>query len=573
VLRSLPLRTRVFLALAFVALVPVTLFGAIAVAQVGGGVRTEQEASVLAIARLGAQQIGSGGGFDSSTAQRLALATSKTVTILTNGGVLLGASDPAHAAALPAGFDPTAPPPVVQANGAITAYAPILGPAGQPVAVLAVSQPTAAGPEIAPLLATALVLTILLAVALSFVLARSLVRPLTEIADTLERLQAGDLTARLPVEGDDELAHLAASHNRLAAALAARNRSLQLVLEAIARLSPKDGVESTVSTAESAATDAFGFLGTRVTLGAAAADEPLEERVPGEAYAVSVPLQIGDDRVGRLTAMLTPTRDWGPADTDLLAIFGSQLAVAIRNAELYADVQSLSELKSDFLRGVSHNLQTPLTSIRAFAERLNAEENDPHLAIIVEQSQRLSRLVDQLLTVSKLEAGTLRPNVDVLALGPLVGRVWQSLGREGQPFDLRDEAPGWLVAADRDWVEQVLWALLDNAVKYGGGGAVEVGIGLGMAEDPHVVSGPCIVTTVRDHGQGVPAEDRERVFERFTRLERGNGDGHASGSGTGLGLSVARGLVRGMGGDLWLADVDPGATFAFSLPAERIEEA
>ncbi len=168
----------------------------------------------------------------------------------------------------------------------------------------------------------------------------------------------------------------------------------------------------------------------------------------------------------------------------------------------------------------------------------------------------------------------------------MVQRVWESLGRSGQAFDLRDAAVGWLAAADRDWVEQIVWALLDNALKYSGQGAIEVGIALiagkpGIDASPVTLDGAASVTsgrqggprlaaTIRDHGPGIAAEQRERVFERFARLQAGSGDG------TGLGLSVARGLALGTGGDLQVVDPPaggPGAAFVLALPAERIEEA
>jgi signal transduction histidine kinase len=117
------------------------------------------------------------------------------------------------------------------------------------------------------------------------------------------------------------------------------------------------------------------------------------------------------------------------------------------------------------------------------------QDPDPRLGIIVEQADRLSRLVAQLLTVSKLEAGTLQPEIDVFPLGSLVQRVWDSLGRTDHPFRLRDDATGWLAVADRDWVEQIAWALLDNALKYGGQGAVEVDIAL-VPTDPRRSAGP-----------------------------------------------------------------------------------
>ena len=176
--------------------------------------------------------------------------------------------------------------------------------------------------------------------------------------------------------------------------------------------------------------------------------------------------------IGRLPA----TRRWEPADQDLLELFASEMAAAIRTAQLFARVESqnrqlleLDAAKDDFLRGVSHNLQTPLTSIRAYAEQLDAATPDRRLGIISEQSERLSRMVRQLLTVTRLESGALKPRSEVLSVGTRIRKAWEALGVDDVDFDLDDDAEGWLAVADPDQLDQVLWALLDNAVKYGSG--------------------------------------------------------------------------------------------------------
>ncbi|MGZ6327577.1 MAG: ATP-binding protein [Candidatus Limnocylindrales bacterium] len=583
-MRRFPIRTRLTLALVGAAVIPVLLFGLLVLLFLDQSVAARQEDALRTIATLAAGQTGA--TLDEAAARRLADATGTGVALFSADGRLIAASS-ATARAVPpppgsgTGVGATPSPTlgsgaVARAGGQVVAYAPI-GGVGGPF-VVAVSQPAAAGPALlAPLLAV-LTVTLLLAMFLSLAFSRSLLRPLSLLTGTLDRLQAGDLSARMPVEADDELGRLAASHNRLADTLAARNRSLALVSQAVASLSPREGVAPLVATAERASVEAFGFTAVRVRLGPPDPTVVLEERVPGEAFAVRAPLVIGEERLGELEGTLPPTRDWGEADQDLLRIFGIQLAAAIRNAELFDATAHLTELKNEFLRGVSHNLQTPLTSIRAFATQLAGETGDSRLGIIVEQTERLSRLVAQLLTVSKIEAGTLKPQVDVFAVAPLVQRAWESLGRTDHAFRLEDQAAGWLAAADRDWVEQVVWALLDNALRYGGG-EIDVAVAVEQAQatdravtvtrapEPAPASFPLVVTTVRDHGQGIGPADRERVFERFMRLGGGQGEG------SGLGLSVARGLVETMGGSLWLADTDgPGATFAFSLPAERIVE-
>jgi signal transduction histidine kinase len=169
-------------------------------------------------------------------------------------------------------------------------------------------------------------------------------------------------------------------------------------------------------------------------------------------------------------------------------------------------------------------------------------------------------MVRQLLTVTRLESGALRPSSDVLALGPRVRRAWEGLASD-VPFELEDESEGWLAIADGDQLDQVLWALLDNAQKYGRGAPIAVRI------RPEA-EGPRLALTIRDGGPGVSDTDRARLFARF---ERG---GAPSGEGSGLGLYVSRELCRAMNGDLTL---DPqvegeGASFTVWLPAESAEE-
>jgi signal transduction histidine kinase len=560
---QLPLQTRLFLALATVALLPVLVFGIVVVERATSAATSEQETSTLDLARLAAADLPSGQLPDQATASRLASATGAGVTVFGPDGTIRARAGASAVGILPdeagAGTAGTAGT-VSSGQGSVVAVVPVQGSDGQPVAYLAVSQSLPGSSEVGVILAIALTLTVLWALFLSYALARGLIHPMRELTVTLDRLQAGDLSARVAAPSDDEFGRLAESHNRLAGALAARNESLHKVLEALAGLSPSAGIPPLVTAAERAATEAFGFRSVEIVL-ARDADRPRPEsgeRVPGEAWQLVTPLRVDSEDVGWLSAVIPPMRDWGPADADLLALFARQFAAAVRNAELYAETQSLSELKSEFLRGVSHNLQTPLTSIRAFAERLASRSDDPAARIIVEQADRLSRLVAQLLTVSRLEAGTLRPQEEVLALAPLIHRAWESLGHAGVSFELQDDSSGWLAVADRDWVDQVVWALLDNAVKHGGGAAIEVAVRHEPGGDP--ARPGSLVVVVRDHGPGVSAAMRARIFDRFA-------SGGASG-GTGLGLNVARGLVEAMGGSIRAEHPGEGAAFVFSLPAE-----
>jgi two-component system, OmpR family, sensor histidine kinase VicK len=388
--------------------------------------------------------------------------------------------------------------------------------------------------------------------------------PLRRITTAVERVAAGESSPPIHITGDDELARLAESHNRIAAEAQRRNRELGALLRAIATYNPAQGVAALSARAEFDACAIYGLIDCGLQL-VDPAEVPTEEAIPGDPRPVRVVVRAGSETLGVLTGHLPATRNWERADQDLLDLFASQVGVALRNAELFGQIESQNErlleldaAKDEFLRGVSHNLQTPLTSIRAYVDQLRASSDeaarDRRLQIVSEQAQRLTRLVRQLLTVTRLEAGVLKSEAEVIAVGPRVKRAWEALNPAGVEFELQDDARGWLAVADPDQLDQVLWALLDNSVKYGGrDGRVEVHVQVDDTIDRlHV--------TIADHGPGVAASDRERLFTRFTR-----GAAQASGDGTGLGLYVSRQLLRSMGGELWLEEQQAGLGAAFTL--------
>ena len=407
------------------------------------------------------------------------------------------------------------------------------------------------------------------AVFATFGLATELTTPLRDLASAVDRVSSGDLRDPIRVAGDDELARLAESHNRLAADLDRRNRELGRILESIDQVSPRDDVDAIVERTGPDAVDAFGLIDAIVIMG-----DPgtigLEEVVPGVSRPLRAVMRAGGADIGVLIGRLPATRRWERADQDLLELFASAMAAAIRNAQLFATIESqnrqlieLDAAKDEFLRGVSHNLQTPLTSIRAYAEQLDAASPDRRLGIIAEQSERLSRMVRQLLTVTRLESGALKPKSEVVSLATRVRKAWEGLGVSGIAFELDDRAGGWLAVADPDQLDQVLWALLDNAIKYGAGSPVAATIVVQETSRQ-------IHLTIEDGGPGIAEADRGRLFQRFER-----GSASVSDGGSGLGLYVSRELCRAMGGDLVLAPAGragTGAAFTVELPGEAVDE-
>lgn len=235
-------------------------------------------------------------------------------------------------------------------------------------------------------------------------------------------------------------------------------------------------------------------------------------------------------------------------------------------------VQASQRALRDFLANVSHELKTPLTSIRGFSQAMldgtldTPEERARAARVIDAESARLLHLVGELLDLSRIESGQ-----QAMAMADV--RVTELLGHVRDVFDGRaadtqvaleiDASSDAVVAADFDRIEQVLGNLIDNAFRHTPAGKrVRVGVRGGTRGFAELY--------VQDEGDGVAAADLPHVFERFYRSKD-----EASGSGTGLGLAIAREIVRAHGGEMRVESADgEGATFAFTLPlgASRVSE-
>ncbi len=516
--------------------------------------------------------------------------------VFDRSGRLLVASDQAAATAYAPVFDPTADPGQAAAlraglaGGSLTLTDLDGRPVGWYVATMRIEGLRTVGSQLVPLLAAGLLLGVLGAAILAILLGRRLRLRLDAIGGGLSAMAAGDLAIRLPADDRDEIGRLATALDRMGDTLERRDRILRAAIRAIAELTPDLGVGRVHAQGVAAASRIFEL--TEVTLEDAdgavlvqATARPTQAGPTGTGTAAGIargrlvsaalgPLADDDSSAPggtRLAGRLPVGRDWSEADQSLLDVYARLLRAAIDDAAVHARTLDrvdrlgrLTRLQGDFLRGVSHNLQAPLTSIAVVADELaTADSTDAHaregVEVIRVQTDRLARLVGQLLTLSRLEAGTLRVEAEPVSPAPIVRRVWASLGSE-RPFEIDDRAAGMVAFADRAALEQVVWMLLDNALKYAPSGAIEVVIEPTDADER-------IAVTVFDHGPGVPPDERAKVFRRFERGSTSQGL-----DGTGLGLDVARGLVRAMGGSIRYVPAPwGGAGFRFTVPAERSE--
>ncbi|SHL90482.1 sensor histidine kinase [Vreelandella subglaciescola] len=240
-------------------------------------------------------------------------------------------------------------------------------------------------------------------------------------------------------------------------------------------------------------------------------------------------------------------------------------------------LRELDRLKDEFVAMVSHELRTPLTSIRAFAEilhaddTLDADKRRHFLEVMVHESQRLSRLIEEILDLAQLESGRLTLNPERLDLAVLARRGVDAVARlqHDRGITLAVELPDTqaMIVGDVDRLEQVIINLLDNAGKFADPTAPQVLLRLGRHKDHFRLS-------VEDNGPGIGAAERERVFEKFHQLQQ-QASAQGRPRGTGLGLSISRGIIAHLGGRLWVDNGQrlSGACLTLELPEAPENEA
>ncbi|MCA1726588.1 MAG: PAS domain S-box protein [Actinobacteria bacterium] len=301
---------------------------------------------------------------------------------------------------------------------------------------------------------------------------------------------------------------------------------------------------------------------------------------------VALPLRAANEIVGVIGLVhVEEEKSFSRDEVDLLSRFALLASVALDNARLYSaaqdelrerrraekeleraanelqraneDLRAADQLKDHFVAVASHELRTPLTSVVGFArtllqhwDRIPDEQKVEQIGLIKDQSDRLMRLVGELLTLSKIQAGALEVDPQPVRLADSVAAVISSFGgsARGVQVDIdRDER----VLADPDYLQQVLMNYLANALKYG---RAPIDI-RSTRTDGHVE------IRVSDNGDGVPEAFVPRLFERFAQARTAEG-------GTGLGLSIVRGLARAQGGEVWYEPCEPnGSCFGLRLPA------
>lgn len=236
------------------------------------------------------------------------------------------------------------------------------------------------------------------------------------------------------------------------------------------------------------------------------------------------------------------------------------------------ELQKLDQLKSDFVNAVSHELRTPLTTIREVISQVldgilgaTTSEQREFLSICLEDVDRLKRIIDDLLDISKLEAGKVQLNkeeVDIVSLAKAVIATFYPKAKL-KNLEIREKFPDEkaLAYVDKDSIIQVFTNLIGNAFKFTEKGSIEISV----TDNPEYVE--CCVA---DTGRGISEDDLPKVFSKFQQFNRMDGPGE---KGTGLGLSISKSIIDLHRGKMWVeSKLNQGTKFIFTLPKQNIKE-
>ena len=410
----------------------------------------------------------------------------------------------------------------------------------------------------------ALVIGLLISLLLSFLLSKTMVGPIEKLTAGAEKVAAGDFESRLPVESTDEIGILTGTFNEMASVL---QRTLAAVENERTKLDTlflhmTDGV---------VAFDHTGRLIHRnpaavTMLGRTLGEDSRYDQLFGSLYPMEQILalrrpdyaeaqQVVGDRM--LELYLAPFS----SDQEK----GGVLIVLHDVTEQHRN----EERRKEFVANVSHELRTPLTNVRSYAETLRSAEGDipqemenSFLDIIISETDRMTHIVQDLLTLSRLDAGNTEMRFAPFSFRESVENVCRANAMEARRHShtltctLAENMPE--ISGDRQRLEQVVTNILGNAIKYtpDGGHIAVTGGG----------SGRSVWVEVTDDGIGIPEKDRDRIFDRFYRVDKARS---RESGGTGLGLSIAKEIVERHHGSLRLVPREGrGTTIRLVLPID-----
>ena len=411
------------------------------------------------------------------------------------------------------------------------------------------------------IIAQALLVGLLISVLLSFLLSKTMITPIERLTEGAERVAAGDFGSTIEVESTDEIGILTTTFNDMAAVLRdtlaavenERNKLDTLFLHMT------DGVvafdrDGQVIHSNPAAEGMLGRpIGPDTTYKELFGDQYSLEEAMAAPDHLEGEVRVGDQVLDLLLAPFDRERQGG-------------VLVVLHDV---TEERKNQEMQREFVANVSHELRTPLTNIRSYAETLSNSAGDippamekKFLGVILNESDRMTHIVQDLLTLSRFDSGRDELKLSWFsfegAVQDLYNAVYMEAQRHSHTMKLCVEPGLPQVRADRERIMQVMMNIVSNSIKYTpDGGQIQISAGQ---------NGRRVWMQVDDNGIGIPAADRPRIFERFYRVDKARS---RQSGGTGLGLSIAKEIVDRHEGALELVDRNgPGLSVRMELNIE-----
>ncbi|EUJ25574.1 putative two-component sensor histidine kinase [Listeria floridensis FSL S10-1187] len=412
-----------------------------------------------------------------------------------------------------------------------------------------------------------LVPTILIIAAVSIFIARRITRPVEEIVDVSNRLASHDYSSRIYGKSSGELEEIATAVNKLAESLETQmyeirenSQRLSAIVENLVSGVMLINFDKEIIMANKAM---YQILGVKEIKG-----RPFYEVIKsfGVSQLIEQSMQERERKQQEIQIYFPRELILDASVTPILMEDGEISGLVLLLHDV-TQIRHLENVRSEFVTNVSHELKTPVTAVKGFAETLldgamhDEEVLKQFLTIIKDESDRLNRLIQDILALSKIEQKALPVQLEEIDVDDVIaqsaGTVKELAAAKSIVLDLPvKHQPPLVVLAERDRLQQILVNLLSNAIQYTpADGKVKIRL-----ED----AASHVILSVSDNGIGIPEKDLERIFERFYRVDKARSR-HSG--GTGLGLSIVKHLVESMDGDISVASVeDEGTTFKIKLP-------
>lgn len=417
--------------------------------------------------------------------------------------------------------------------------------------------------EVMGIIIRSLVLGLLICVVLAFVLAQIMITPIQALTAGTRQVASGEFAQKLEVTSRDEIGVLTRNFNHMA----------QVLQNTLTEVENERNKLSTLFLHMTDGVVAFDAQGMVIHFNPAAVQMLARSIDPAVRYDELFADMVAFEDVLALHRPQFLEAQMQANDRELelfLAPFSAEQAAggAIVLIHDVTEQRRTDEMRREFVANVSHELRTPLTNIKSYAETIVASGDElpgelrtSFMGVIVNETDRMTRIVQDLLTLSKFDYGKMDMNVTLFSFSKAVHNVGRAVSLDAQnhghtlTVEASEQLP--MVNGDRERIEQVVMNIVSNAIKYTpDGGKIDMTAG---------VDGETVWLKVRDNGVGIPEKDLPRLFERFYRVDKARS---RQSGGTGLGLAIAKEILGQHRGDITIDSVyGEGTTVTITLPA------